>query len=168
MKLNRLATACFLAFLALPAFAQDKKPAEPVNVEADQMEVRQSENIAIFTGKVDALRGDTRMKSARMIVHYASNKNTQNGQNALGGSSVTLIEADGGVIIETPTQKITGEDARLDTTTNILIVTGKQVIVTEGQSVVKGTKLVADLKQKTSRMEGGRVSGSFVPGQKTK
>ena len=145
--------------------AQTKADPQPVNVEADQMEVRQSQNIAIFTGNVDALRADTRMKSSRMVVHYASNKQAS-GNNALGGSRVTLIEAEGGVIIATPTQKITGDQANLDVETNILIVTGKQVVVTEGESVVKGTRLVADLTNKTSRMEGGRVSGSFVPGKK--
>jgi hypothetical protein len=37
------------------------------------------------------------------------------------------------------------------------------VIVKEGSTVIRGARLKADLKAKTSSMTGGRVKGSFVP-----
>lgn len=160
--------AAVLAFAAAPVAAQNAPPV-PVNVEADQMEVLQAEHLAIFSGNVEAVRGETRMKSAKMTVHYAADPKAADGQTgkvagAFGTSRVTLIEGEGGVRIETAGQVIVGDASVLDVTTDILTVTGN-VTVTQGQSVVKGTKLVADLKKKTSQMTGGRVSGSFVPGQ---
>ena len=175
--MNRLKLAAAAISLALavstPATAQTPAPAQPVNVEADQMEVRSNDNIAVFTGKVDAKRGDTRMMSARMTVHYAKPQNAkpaaaatpaaQPAAGGLSGSEVTLIEAEGGVRIETPGQVVTGDAATLDVLTDMLTVTGK-VTVTQGKSIIKGTRLVSDLKKKTSQMAGGRVTGSFVPG----
>lgn len=165
-RLKLAAAACLVGVATAFAQTPAKPPAPPVNVEADQMEVRSAENIAIFTGKVDARRGDTRMVSSHMTVHYAKPKAAAAAQPAtsgLSGSEVTLIEAEGAVRIETPGQVVTGDAATLDVLTDMLTVTGK-VTVTQGKSVIKGTRLVSDLKKKTSQMAGGRVSGSFVPG----
>jgi lipopolysaccharide export system protein LptA len=165
-RLNLAAVACLFGITAAFAQTPAKAPALPVNVEADQMEVRSAENIAIFTGKVDAKRGDTHMVSDRMTVHYAKRDAAATADPAasgLSGSEVTLIEAEGQVRIETPGQVVTGNSATLDVLTDMLTVTGA-VTVTQGKSVIKGTRLVSDLKKKTSQMAGGRVSGSFVPG----
>jgi lipopolysaccharide export system protein LptA len=165
--MNRLKLAAVAYLLGASAvFAQTpaKAPALPVNVEADQMEVRSAENIAIFSGKVDAKRGDTQMVSDLMTVHYAKrNAAADPAASGLSGSEVTLIEAEGQVRIETPGQVVTGDSATLDVLTDMLTVTGA-VTVTQGKSIIKGTRLVSDLKKKTSQMAGGRVSGSFVPG----
>ena len=164
--MNRLkwaAVACLLGASAVFAQSPAKAPALPVNVEADQMDVRSDENIAIFTGTVDARRGDTQMASDRMTVHYAKRAAADPAASGLSGSEVTLIEADGQVRIETPGQVVTGDSATLDMLTDMLTVTGS-VTVTQGKSIIKGTRLVSDLKKKTSQMLGGRVSGSFVPG----
>ena len=167
MKGWKLFAAVLVMSAAAPVVAQNAPPV-PVNVESDQMEVRETERVAIFTGNVEAVRGDTRMISAKMIVHYAPKPDAaaKAGAGALGASQVTLIESEGWVRIETPGQVIVGDASVLDVATDILTVTGK-VTVTQGQSVVKGTRLVADLKKKTSQMTGGRVTGSFVPGQKS-
>ena len=170
MKALRL-IACLLAglWLVWPAFGQTaQKAAEkpPVDVVADQMEVLQKDRIAIFTGKVEATRGDTRMFAERMVVHYekkaASGDATKAGDSGFGNSEVNLVESSGGVRIVTPDQTITGDNSVLEVKTNILTVTGK-VTVVQGKSVIHGEKLVADLDKKTSQMTGGRVKGTFVP-----
>jgi lipopolysaccharide export system protein LptA len=161
--MNRMKLAAVAVFLGASAVLA-QAPSLPVNVEADQMEVRSADNIAIFSGKVDAKRGDTHMVSDRMTVHYAKRNAAASDAAASGlsGSEVTLIEAEGQVRIETPGQVVTGDNATLDILTDMLTVTGA-VTVTQGKSVIKGTSLVSDLKKKTSQMTGGRVSGSFVP-----
>lgn len=169
---NRLAIAAFtcgiLLAQSLGAHAQQAAGSDgPVDVEADQMEVRNLENIAIFTGAVVAVRGTTKMQADRMTAHYAKrageNDAAAQQASAIGGSEVTRIESEGKVRIETPGQVITGDAAVLDVKADLLTVTGA-VTVTAGKSVIKGTRLVSDLKKKTSQMAGGRVSGSFVPG----
>lgn len=184
--------ALTLALLMVPAglahaqaidtngLAAGTDPSREVNIESDSMEVRDQEGIAIFTGNVDARRAGTHLTSARMVVHYAKLPGTGStaaasstvGQGSgstdagpgAGRTEITTINADGKVRIETASQVITGDAAIYDVKADQLTVTGA-VTVTQGSSVVKGTKLFADLRKKTSQMTGGRVSGSFVPSQ---
>jgi lipopolysaccharide export system protein LptA len=128
-----------------------------VDVEADSMEVLDAQKKAIFTGNVKATRGGTVMSSARMEVSYAATQGSGSGK-----TEVSVINATGGVVIDTGKQEISGKDAILDLKGNLLTVTGG-VVVKEGSSVVRGEKLRVDLKSKVSSMTGGRVKGSFVP-----
>jgi lipopolysaccharide export system protein LptA len=41
------------------------------------------------------------------------------------------------------------------------------VVVEQGSSVVKGSKLLVDLTSNRSQMTGGRVKGLFTPSQKS-
>jgi lipopolysaccharide export system protein LptA len=129
-----------------------------VNIEADSMEVLESEKKAIFTGNVSAERTGTSLTSDKMVVTYRDVA-LSNGSKR---TDVSLIDAKGNVEIKTARQVITGEHAVLDVASDLLTVTGN-VVVTEGSTVIRGTKLKADLKAKTSSMTGGRVRGSFVP-----
>jgi lipopolysaccharide export system protein LptA len=131
---------------------------QEVNIEADSMEVQEAENKAIFTGNVTAERTGTRLTSDRMVVTYREVAQSDGSQR----TDVALIDARGNVEIKTARQVITGEHAILDVAGDLLTVTGN-VVVTEGSTVIRGAKLKADLKAKTSYMTGGRVKGSFVP-----
>ncbi len=166
---------CALAGLAVvglllgasPALAQSadtSKTAKPakerkeVNIEADQMEVLDKEKRAIFTGKVDATRGDVKLNSDKLVVTYSETQQ-QDGSNK---TDVTFLDASGNVLIVTRRQRITGHAARMDVKANKVTVDGN-VTVVQGQSVIKGPKLLVDLDTDTSQMTGGRVKGSFVP-----
>jgi lipopolysaccharide export system protein LptA len=46
--------------------------------------------------------------------------------------------------------------------TNTVVLSGK-VVVTKGQDVLRGERLVVNLTDGVSRMEGGRVEGMFNP-----
>jgi lipopolysaccharide export system protein LptA len=129
-----------------------------VNIEADSMEVLEAEKRAIFKGNVRAQRTNTKLTSDRMVVTYMDVQQSDGSKR----TDVALIDARGNVEIRTPRQTITGEHAILDVAGDLLTVTGN-VVVTEGSTVIRGAKLRADLKAKTSSMTGGRVRGSFVP-----
>jgi lipopolysaccharide export system protein LptA len=133
--------------------------AQDVNVEADNMEVLESEKKAIFSGKVHGERAGTKFWGDRMVVNYADAVRADGSKK----TEVTTVDVDGNVTIKTATQTITGEHARLDLRTDTLTVTG-DVKVVQGRTVINGTTLKVDLKAKTSAMTGGRVKGSFVPG----
>lgn len=132
--------------------------AQNVNIEADSMEVVEAEKRAIFTGNVSAERTGTRLTSDRMVVTYYDVMQSDGSKR----TDVALIDARGNVHIKTARQLITGEHAILDVAGDLLTVTGN-VVVREGSTVIRGAKLRADLKAKTSSMTGGRVKGSFVP-----
>lgn len=129
-----------------------------VNIEADSMEVLEAEKRAVFKGNVHAQRTGTRLTSDRMVVTYRDVQQADGSKR----TDVALIDAQGNVKIQTPRQMITGDSAILDVAGDLLTVTGN-VVVTEGSTVIRGSKLKADLKAKTSSMTGGRVRGSFVP-----
>jgi lipopolysaccharide export system protein LptA len=136
------------------------KEAKEVNIEADRMEVLDEQRRAIFIGNVDAVRGGVKLTSDRLVADYA--------ETAAGDGSkdteVIHIEATGKVTIVTSRQRITGQWAKMDVKANKVTI-GGDVVVTQGQTVLRGRELLVDLERNTSQLTGGRVRGSFVPGQ---
>lgn len=136
------------------------KTGDEVDIEANTMEINEDSSQAVFSGKVDAKRGDVRLNADKLVVDYVETK-------AGDGSSkteVTFLKASGGVVITTRRQKITGQGARMDVKKDQVWVEGN-VKVVQGASVLTGQKLHVDLKTNRSQMTGGRVKGSFLPKQ---
>lgn len=148
-----------LAGLAAPAAAQTQTaPGKEVTIEADQMEIIEKEQRAIFTGKVDAKRADVRLTADRLVVLYEDVKQP----DGTAKNDVSKLDATGNVTIVTSTQRITGQSAKMDVKANKLVVTGS-VQVVQGQTTLNGETLNVDLNTDKSQMTGGRVKGSFVP-----
>lgn len=166
-----LIVAAFL-LAAVPAPAQDSgsttsqtattkkdgKKDQPVDIEADKMEIQDKENKAIFTGNVHAKRPDVTLDCDVLVVDFVDTKQA----DGTSKTEVTNLDATGNVVIVTDKQKITGEHAVMDPRTDILVVTGN-VVLTQGKTVLRGPKLNANLKTNKMDMTGGRVKGSFVP-----
>ncbi|VAW02120.1 hypothetical protein MNBD_ALPHA08-1146 [hydrothermal vent metagenome] len=155
------------ALLALPAIAQsvnttdlskstNKKQA--VDIESNAMEIIDEKNQAIFTGKVVAKRGKVTLSAEKLVVDFVKEK--QN--DGTDKTSVTFLNATGGVLIITSTQRITGQWARMDVKADKAVV-GGNVVVKQGSSIIRGKKLKVNLKTDRSEMTGGRVRGTFTP-----
>lgn len=157
---------CALA-LAAPAGAQSTTTtttsgagttAKPVDVEADQMEVFDKEKRTVFKGHVVAKRTDVTLNAELLTVNYADVKQPDGSTK----SDVTHIAAEGGVVIVTAREKITGDKATMDPKSNDLEVDGN-VTVVQGATVIRGGHLHANLNTHKMEMTGGRVKGSFLP-----
>lgn len=158
---SKIAAAALLLLLADGALAQTKTAAKapvPVNIEADQMEILDANKTAVFTGNVDATRGDTNMKAAKLTVTYAEVKQS----DGTTKTDATNLDAQGSVVIKTPRETITGEWAKFDPQGNKLTVGGSVKLV-QGSTVLTGNELHADLNTDKIEMKGGRVKGSFLP-----
>lgn len=165
-----LAVLSVLAGLALaqpPAAAQtvDTKDAEAktprnVDIEADQMEILDQQKKAIFKGNVKAVRGKVTLTSDTLEVIYTEQPDAQGEKK----TEVTFLDAAGNVVIVSGTQTVTGKTAHMDVKANKLTVKGG-VKVVQGKTVMNGQQLFVDLNTNRSEMTGGRVKGSFVPGQ---
>ena len=155
MKLNLTCVALALDLLLL---GQVARAAESVNVEADQMEIFDAEHKTIFRGNVVAVRPNDQITSDEMVVTNEDQKQTEGTIKSV----TSLLDAKGHVRIKTKTQTITGSAARFFVQKNTLEVTGN-VVVVQGQSSIKGEKLLVNLKTNHLQMLGGRVQGSFVP-----
>ena len=134
---------------------------KPIEITADNLELRQAENKAIFEGKVDVLQDQVRIRAQKITVSYE-------GKAASGGKIRNLL-AEGGVFITSGTDSAKGAWARYDVISRIITMGGGVTLV-QGENVIKGDSLVVNLKSGISRVEGGatgRVKSIFtVPERK--
>ena len=153
--------AGFVLVLALlPAAAQNPGGSEPIEIEADILEVRQNEGIATFRGNVDAVQGDMTLTSDVLDVYYSSTSG-----NAEGDGSIQRIVATGNVVVTSPREVATGREGVYDLQTRTIVLTGDVVLTREG-NVLRGSQLEVDMETGFSRLlparDGGRVRALFV------
>lgn len=162
---------------AFQGFTRNRK--DPVNIEANTLEVRDKEKIAIFRGNVVVVQGDTTMRCRELEVYYEGNAlgadprqqvpATKNQQKSESAQRIKRLIAIGGVIVTAKDQKAVGDKGTFEMATNIVILDGN-VVVTQGQNVIHGDKLTVNLTTGTSQVHGmkqqgtpPRVKGVFVP-----
>jgi lipopolysaccharide export system protein LptA len=152
------ATTVMLLASATGTVAQTAKAPTPVNIEADQMEILDSQKKAVFRGNVVAVRGGVTLKSGELTVTYADVKQP----DGTTKTDATDLDAKGAVNIKTARETITGDWAKFDPQANTLVVGGNVKLV-QGATVLQGKELRADLDTDKVEMKGGRVKGSFLP-----
>lgn len=137
---------------------QEPKKKKPVDIEADRMEIIDAEHKAIFTGNVHAVQGDTVLTSNELTVIYSDVKQP----DGTTKTDATDIDAKGSVVIKTKKETITGDWAKINPQTNKMVVGGNVKLV-QGETVLTGKELHADLDTDRMEMTGGRVKGTFLP-----
>ena len=155
------AAAAVLLQIAVPAIAQtaaEPKAPVQVDIEANQMEILESNKKAVFRGSVDATRGDTNLKADELTVLYAEVKQPDGSTK----TDATDLDAKGKVTIKTARETITGDWAKFNVQENKLVMGGNVKLV-QGSTVLTGKELRADLDTEKIEMSGGRVKGSFLP-----
>ncbi len=160
---------------ALQGFSQNRD--QPVHIESATLEVRDKQKQATFSGDVRVKQGDTGLRCKSLVVFYEQdgeaadqNKTLQAATPGPGGEQrIKRLEAHGGVIVTQKEQTATGDLGIFDMKANTVTLTGNPVVMTQGQNVLRGEKLVVDLTSGVSRVESnkggqGRVQGLFQPG----
>ena len=165
---------------ALQGFSKNKD--EPVQIEAATLDVRDKDKIATFTGNVHVIQGDTDLRTKKLVVFYedaAANKdnNIKAAEPGPGGTSqIKRLEAIGDVFVtrkdpnaQDKEQRAQGDNGIFDMKTNKITLTGN-VLVSQGDSVLRGDKLTVDRTTGNSLMEvkeGGKVMAIIprAPGQ---
>ena len=142
----------------LGGFAKDNK--EPIDIEADELEIKQKENIAIFSGKVNVIQGKFRLQTSKLVVKYLEAGKAGNSKR-----QISKLLATGGVIVTSETQSATGDWARMDMKKNTIVM-GDNVVISQGENVIRGSKVLVDLNTGHSRIlsspkQGGRVRAIF-------
>lgn len=150
---------------------------EPIEINSDRLVLEQNQQVATFTGNVDAVQGQTRLQSDKMRVFYADNPAPPAGSNKPAGGnkqSVNRIEAEGNVVITKPGETAQGRTGTYDLVTRKLVLLG-DVVLTRGQNVVRGDRLDSDLATSVSTVSvnkpaagsagktESRVRALFVP-----
>lgn len=112
-------------------------------------------------GKAKVLRGEDVLESDTLIAFLDTDK--------AGDRRLDRVEADGHVIITTPTERAEGDRGVYNATTQIATLTG-HVRLTRGQNILEGERAEINLETNVSRLFGssqtpdGRVRGVFYPG----
>lgn len=147
-----------LLVLAAPAAAQqstiafgglDQSSGLPIEVVSDRLEVDQNTGDALFTGNVVATQGEMVLTGERVRVFYSQGENRR----------ITEVHAFDNVTLVTPTEAAEGQKAVYNVDTGDIVMT-EDVLVTQGQSAIAGTRLVVDLETGLGQMEG-RVRSVF-------
>lgn len=150
---------------------------EPIQIDADSLEVFDQEQRAVYKGNVIVKQGETTMKAAKVTVFYDRRGATPLGAKAASAPSASTndntalkkVEAEGGVAIFSRDQVATGERAIYDRSTDIVTMTGN-VTLSKGPNVTRGQRLVYNVGTGIATMEAGssgRVSSSFTPNEST-
>jgi lipopolysaccharide export system protein LptA len=147
---------------ALQGFSQNRD--QPVKIQAASLEVREKDKIATFSGDVHVINGDTEMRCKSLMVFYDDGSGARNLKAAEPGpggqQQIKRIEAKGGVTVTQKDQNAAGDNATFNMRENTVTLTGN-VVVTRGDNVLRGQRLVVDLTSGVSRMDQGRVEGLF-------
>lgn len=131
---------------------------QPIEIEADQLDVNDSEGLAHYKGNVNLRQGEAHLKTAELRVFY-DNQNSGSGQN------IKRIVAAGEVVLRSGNRTVSGDTAVVEMNDDTVTLTGNVVLV-EGPNVLRGDRLTVDLKTKKARVQGGRnrVQTILTPG----
>jgi len=177
-----------------------KSSKDPIDIESDVLVVHDSQKYATFKGNVKAVQGTTTLRARELDVHYTGGGDKlltgqdQNqdkkeggeqaaveakpadakdgkGASADSGTQITQIEAKGDVIITSENDQTTSSEWAIYDVPSQQVTVGGNVVLTQGKNVLKGDRLVIDLKTGESRFEnpgntaiaGGRIRALFMP-----
>jgi lipopolysaccharide transport protein LptA/LPS export ABC transporter protein LptC len=136
-------------------------PNAPVDIEAARLDVNDAAKRAVFTGDVRAVQGDFILGSSELTASYS-------GSAALAGSDdkkldaaqITKIVARSKVVVTSKDgQKATGDWADFDPKANTAVL-GGNVVLTQGENIVRGTKLVIDMNTGESVIKTEAAAGA--------
>ncbi len=181
--MTRLAQALAIATLGATlgaggACAQIAAGNGPIDITADQLEMVDAQHLAIWRGNVEAVQNGSRLVSDVMNVYFQGNGTAPKpktpppsaGGPAVGSDwgAVQRVIADGHVFFVSTNQTARGNHAVYDLAPDTITMTG-DVVVVQGDNVVKGDKLVIQVKSghadiisnTTGRSKPERVRGVF-------
>lgn len=158
---------------ALQGFSTNRD--QPVHIDAATLEVRDKDKVATFSGNVHVTQGDTGLRCKSLLVFYEQGGENDGKRKTMlaaspgpgGQQKIKRLEAHGGVVVTQKEQTATGDLGIFDMRANTVTLTGN-VVMTQGQNVLRGDRLVVDLTSGVSRVESGkngtgRVQGLFQP-----
>jgi lipopolysaccharide export system protein LptA len=156
----------------------------PVDISADELEVVNAENRAVWKGNVEAIQGTNRLRTPLLTVFFGKSATAQaapapgTGAPVPGGlgagfGSIERMEAEGPVYYVTPQQNARGDHATYQAMANQIVMTGNVVLV-QDKNVVQGDRLTIDTQTNHSTLVSNaqtrgpkRVRGVFYQGAAT-
>lgn len=172
-----IALACFVQMLA-PALASaqvsgdafsgfSSNSKDPIQIEADELEVIDSESRAIYRGNVKIRQGASVITTSQLDVKYSR-------AGAGGQGDIERLDLSGGVVATSKTNTASANRGTYIVKTEDIILDGK-VVVSQGKNVATGCRLEANLRTNIANLKAckgtrkkGRVKTILTPGSRPK
>ncbi len=178
-KINKIISHALIAFTfviltANTGFAQSAGGAfkgignnnDPIQIEADKLEIIDDQNTALLTGNVSVVQGKTLMRATRIKVFYE--RANEKGKTKSG---IRQIEAAGKVAVRAGENKVSADKATINMINETVLMTGN-VVVSQTGNVLSACKVTVNLKTNVSKItpcgsssgsSGGRVKILLTP-----
>lgn len=157
-----VALAASTVLLVGPAGAQIAPGGGPVAWGADRAEYLEAQGLLKLIGRAELIQAENRLRADAIDMF------TTPGRNGSGGGDVREVVATGNVYFVTPTQVVRGDRAVYTAASDTIVVTG-DVILTQGENVMTGSRLTVVVATNNAVMDGApssagqRVRGVFYP-----
>ena len=146
---------------AFEGFSGNSK--DPVQIEADQLEVIDADAKAIFDGNVKVRQGSSLITTSKLVVEYIK------GSDGGGQGDIDKLIMSGGLVATSKENTVTANGGTYSVPTERITLKGN-VVISQGENVATGCTLTANLKTNQATLSacknGGRVSTVFKPGAK--
>jgi lipopolysaccharide export system protein LptA len=155
-----------------PATPSDQ---QPVQVDADKLEVQRDTGRSIYTGHVVVVDGKSRLTADKLTVicdaPATPPPKAKGASDSPACNDIKQLIAESNVLYVLDDDKIHGDRAEYDYGTGVITVTGtpqqRVVLSRADKGVISGPKLVYDVNKGVARMSGlepgQRVTSIFVP-----
>lgn len=124
----------------------------PVELSADALSVDQASGSATFSGNVVIGQGEMRLSAQKVQVIYADDKRQR----------ISSLHAIGQVTLVNGAEAAEAAEAEYSVEDGIIILSG-EVIMTQGQNVLRGDRMQVNLADGTAQVDG-RVRSVLQPG----
>jgi lipopolysaccharide export system protein LptA len=158
------AAGAAMALLSPAGSAQISNSDDPIEVTARQTDYFRDEGKVVYTTNVRAVQGTTQITSNLLTILCVKNPPV-NGQPADPScNEIEKIIAEGQVLFTTPKEKIRGTRAEYDYVNEVITITG-DVVLSNGEGVAKGTKLIYSVSDGRATITAGDqpVVSIFTP-----
>lgn len=131
---------------------------QPVNFDADRIELQDRQKRVVLSGDVVIRQGDLTLTAQRTTIAYTDN----------GALRIQRLDATGGVTVTRGSERARGNAGVYDFNRQVIVLSGG-VVLNRGADALDGGRLVIDLNSGLSSVDGtgasrsdGRVSGTFA------
>lgn len=178
MKNRGLAALGAAAMMLAPGLAAAQlapRSDAPIDITADELEVVNSQCLAVYRGSAEALQDTTRLRANTLRIYYKPNAGAARpGQSGNCGAELDRIEAQGSVYYVTPQQRVRGDAAVYSNANNTVTMTG-DVVAAQQQNVLRGERVVININtgdatvvsNAKGRNKPGRVRSVIYPSRQS-
>lgn len=148
---------------------------QPIQIVSDRLDAYNEKRMVVFSGNAVATRGDTTIRSERLLLYYknglAAAASEKAGSREIGkGRNLEKVEAKGNVTVTQGDRIVTGDDAVFYQDTHKIVITGNTVLQ-EGRNIIQGEKVVIFLDENRGIVESAenkRVTATIYPEEEKK